>query len=482
VWATVFLEFWKRKSASLAHDWGVLGYEQYHEGNRPEYNADTSNCRRNFTIAGSIPLLTAIAAGMGYVLISVMIRRDEMANGSSNEEAGVDAGDKVNATYDVDFLITPILWGFLIPISDMFYTYIARKFAGWENWRRESVFQKILILRVFSFRFLNSFVALYYYALADLNLTRLSMSVAGFMLAGHVFRYFVTLAVPAMYQGYNLWKYRRSQEAKPRVTLAAASQKLPVIADQVGSEEEAGGRGGDNEQSEAAGAEEESKREKEGGTIEQQPLDMDVVRALSFRERRQASIRAKKAVPELSQAWKEAMCYRYDSFNDWCGMVIQFGFVCFFSMAFPIAPLCALVNNLIHMRSGAYKMCYIYKRPVARKASGIGIWISVLQFMSVMAVLTNCALIGFTSQQIQLWFPSLTPSQKIAAIFLFEHVLIGIKLLLSDLIPNVSSKLEMRIERERIELEKVATEVVAIHRNQKLTQWHQQEVQRRAKQ
>jgi hypothetical protein len=151
-------------------------------------------------------------------------------------------------------------------------------------------------------------------------------------------------------------------------------------------------------------------------------------------------------------------------------------------MAVPIAPLCALVNNLIHMRSGAYKMCYIYKRPVARKASGIGIWISVLQFMSVMAVLTNCALIGFTSQQIQLWFPSLTPSQKIAAIFLFEHVLIGIKLLLSDLIPNVSSKLEMRIERERIELEKVATEVVAIHRNQKLTQWHQQEVQRRAKQ
>ena len=40
LWATVFLEYWKRKQASLAHHWGVLEYETYQENARPEYNAN----------------------------------------------------------------------------------------------------------------------------------------------------------------------------------------------------------------------------------------------------------------------------------------------------------------------------------------------------------------------------------------------------------------------------------------------------------
>ena len=41
-------------------------------------------------------------------------------------------------------------------------------------------------------------------------------------------------------------------------------------------------------------------------------------------------------------------------------------------MAFPLAPLCALVANLVEMRADAYKLCFNAQRPVAVRAGGIG--------------------------------------------------------------------------------------------------------------
>lgn len=62
----------------------------------------------------------------------------------------------------------------------------------------------------------------------------------------------------------------------------------------------------------------------------------------------------------------------YDTFNDYAEMLIQFGYVTFFSWAFPLAPLCALLNNLLEMRADAYKLCSFSQRPIAHKAGGIG--------------------------------------------------------------------------------------------------------------
>lgn len=52
--------------------------------------------------------------------------------------------------------------------------------------------------------------------------------------------------------------------------------------------------------------------------------------------------------------------------------VIQYGFVTIFVAAFPLAPLFALVNNVIEVRLDAYKFVTQLRRPVALKASDIG--------------------------------------------------------------------------------------------------------------
>ena len=55
-------------------------------------------------------------------------------------------------------------------------------------------------------------------------------------------------------------------------------------------------------------------------------------------------------------------------------MLIQFGYVTLFSSAFPMAAVCALLNNVIEIRSDAFKLCMSFQRPFGELVENIGIW------------------------------------------------------------------------------------------------------------
>jgi len=80
---------------------------------------------------------------------------------------------------------------------------------------------------------------------------------------------------------------------------------------------------------------------------------------------------------------------RYDISSHVSVAVVQFGFVTIFVSAFPLAPLFALLNNIIEVRLDAYKFVAMWKRPPAYKAHNIGIWYEILQGLSFIAVLSN---------------------------------------------------------------------------------------------
>jgi hypothetical protein len=52
--------------------------------------------------------------------------------------------------------------------------------------------------------------------------------------------------------------------------------------------------------------------------------------------------------------------------------VVQFGFITIFVAAFPLAPLFALINNIIEIRLDAYKFVTQWRRPVAARSQDIG--------------------------------------------------------------------------------------------------------------
>uniref|UniRef100_A0A803SUZ9 Anoctamin n=1 Tax=Anolis carolinensis TaxID=28377 RepID=A0A803SUZ9_ANOCA len=78
-------------------------------------------------------------------------------------------------------------------------------------------------------------------------------------------------------------------------------------------------------------------------------------------------------------------------------MIIQFGFVTLFVASFPLAPLFALLNNIIEIRLDAKKFVTELRRPVAVRAKDIGIWYNILRAVGKLAVIINAFVISFTS-------------------------------------------------------------------------------------
>ncbi|CAK6981848.1 anoctamin-1-like, partial [Scomber scombrus] len=76
---------------------------------------------------------------------------------------------------------------------------------------------------------------------------------------------------------------------------------------------------------------------------------------------------------------------------------IQFGFVTLFVASFPLAPLFALLNNIIEIRLDAKKFVTELRRPVAARAKDIGIWYNILRGVAKVAVIINAFVISFTS-------------------------------------------------------------------------------------
>ncbi|XP_023281347.1 anoctamin-9-like [Seriola lalandi dorsalis] len=87
----------------------------------------------------------------------------------------------------------------------------------------------------------------------------------------------------------------------------------------------------------------------------------------------------------------------FSLFNEFLEMVVQFSFTTIFVAAFPLAPLLALINNIFEIRLDAIKMVGLERRLVPRKTNDIGVWTKVLEAIGVLAVIANGLVIGVSS-------------------------------------------------------------------------------------
>ena len=77
----------------------------------------------------------------------------------------------------------------------------------------------------------------------------------------------------------------------------------------------------------------------------------------------------------LSQAEIECSQPKWsDLYDDYLEIVIQFGYIVFLSTLFPLAAFFSLLNNLLEIRTDAFKLCMIYQRPFSQRVKDIGHW------------------------------------------------------------------------------------------------------------
>lgn len=96
---------------------------------------------------------------------------------------------------------------------------------------------------------------------------------------------------------------------------------------------------------------------------------------------------------------RTALAWSRTNSNDFliCHPVIQFGFVTIFVVAFPLAPLFALLNNIFEMRLDAQKFLKYYRRPVPCRVKDIGVWFNIMAILSRISTASSAFIIAFSS-------------------------------------------------------------------------------------
>lgn len=79
--------------------------------------------------------------------------------------------------------------------------------------------------------------------------------------------------------------------------------------------------------------------------------------------------------------------------------VTQFGFVCIFSPCFTLAPLFSLLTNILEITTKMDNMARYSRKFRANGASGIGVWLPMIEFVSFVCIPVNIGIIMYTGHK-----------------------------------------------------------------------------------
>ncbi|XP_052865159.1 anoctamin-8 [Anopheles cruzii] len=422
-WASLYLEAWRRYSVELAFRWGTLSTPpELLEPPRPLYKGPLEESsvtgrlepreapawqRRAFRYLVSFPII-ALCLVLVFVVMFLMLRLQDWWDAKLPEQG----------VFSCLSVIPKVLLAGAITLMDEAYYKLAVWLNDRENYRLQSKYENHLIAKVALFQFVNSFLSLFYIAFYLRDQDKLKEQLAGLLISRQIIGNLRESAWPYLVEQWRLAKLSfkmwgalsPTQEMPPAIGTTSSSA--------VSTSTTAGASGTDSK-----------------------PLGDGKGTASEYA--------APSSTPKRSigQAEIESSLYKYDgTFSDHLEMLVQMGYVVLFSAAFPLAGLCALANNLLEIRSDAFKLAHVHQRPFGQRVANIGTWQNALGMLGLAAVIVNCALIGLSGQVSRLW-PGLTSTQTVILIVALEHVMLGLRSALTWLLPELPSWLAAEIAR-----------------------------------
>uniref|UniRef100_A0A8K9WW70 Anoctamin n=1 Tax=Oncorhynchus mykiss TaxID=8022 RepID=A0A8K9WW70_ONCMY len=374
LWVATFLEHWKRRQISLNHSWDLTGLEEEEDHPRPKYetillqkrqmmrNKEKKNekKKKKKKIETGVEKLTwrdrlpgylinissilfmfglTFSAVFGVIVYRIVV--SALMAMSPDPETKSNVRVTVTATAVIINLV-------VILILDEIYGAVAVWLTELEIPRTESNFEQHLILKAFLLKFMNAYAPIFYVAFFKGRF------------AGRPGDYVY------VFNDY------RMEECAPGGCLIELCIQLSIIM--VGKQ-----------------------------LIQNNVFEIGIpklkklIRAwkgkgISLEEREEQRARP-------PQQWN--LDYTLVPFEgltpEYMEMIIQFGFVSLFVASFPLAPLFALLNNVIEIRLDAKKFVTELRRPDAVQAKDIGIWYNILSGMGKFSVIINAFVISFTS-------------------------------------------------------------------------------------
>ncbi|XP_059806917.1 anoctamin-7-like isoform X1 [Hypanus sabinus] len=354
LWAVMFLEYWKRKSAVLAYKWECFDFEETEERPRPEFTVlapmtvknpitgkeepyfpKGNQLRRIFTSSMLILLLIIVVL---IFLVSIIVYRTIISilmYESGNTIIMATASRIASITGSIINLLVILLLARV-------YTQLAHYLTKWEMHRTQSKYEDAFVFKVFVFQFVNFYSSPIYIA----------------FFKGRFVGY------PGNYE--SLFGIRNEACGAGGCLIELAQELLIIMV---------------------------------GKQLINNIQEFVIPKLKRWWQKQKLKSMVNNEATPVPQPWERdyELLECEGLFDEYLEMVLQFGFITIFVAACPLAPLFALLNNWIEIRLDANKFVCEYRRPVVKKAQGIGIWFDILEAITKIAVISNAFLIAFTS-------------------------------------------------------------------------------------
>ncbi|XP_077067557.1 anoctamin-5 isoform X6 [Siphateles boraxobius] len=372
IWVTLFLEFWKRRQARLEYEWDLVDFEEEQQQLqlRPEYEIKCTSRRLNnitqeqewvldqtpadkagrfilcwTTVVLWISLIIASIIGVIAYRLAVFAAFASIMKDSPTNKLDV-VGSLITPQFATSVTASCINF-VIIMILNFLYERVAIKITDMEVPKTHVEYENKLTVKMFLFQFVNYYSSCFYVA----------------FFKGKFVGY------PGNYAYmFGKWSGLRNEECEPGGCLIELTTQLVIVM--VGKQV--------------------------WGNIQE---------ALVPWLRNWWVSRSARNHPEsLYSRWEQDHDLQTFSqlglFYEYLEMVIQFGFITLFVASFPLAPLLALMNNILEVRVDAWKFTTQFRRPMAAKAHSIGAWEEILNMIAVFSVVTNAFIVSFTSDMI----------------------------------------------------------------------------------
>jgi len=135
-----------------------------------------------------------------------------------------------------------------------------------------------------------------------------------------------------------------------------------------------------------------------------------------------------------------------DTFDDFAELIIQFGYVTLFAVAFPLSPLLALTNNFFLERwLDRNKLLHWRSRPNLRGAQDMGTWMHIIEIMGFLTVTTNAGICVFTSGAFDMDYSA---SGRVFLFLFIEHLIIILRVSIEYFAPDQSPDIDIQVKRQ----------------------------------
>ena len=417
VWVTVAFEKWKRREYELGFVWNTFHADK-NQIERPDYSgkyiidsitkqvteeAAFSTKARIYLV--SVPL---VIMGLGLLIanFTFFVYLNELV---ANTE-GLTWIWKTIYTAGVGALNATIIF-----IFTLLNNFCSEKAVDWENHKYEKSRQTSIVLKTFLFDFLIAYIILFYFGFIQHDLLLLTSNFTSLVITKNLLFNLKYNILPYFLFKFKSFLIRRKWRRTRQAANKALLQSINI----------------------------DFKKHKF------EDLQPEIQEKLLAEE--------KKLLLQEQVAMTMAMSPLPDLRYVWTNYAIQFGYVAFFSMVFPLAPLIGFLLNIFDLHFSYFSMVHHTRRGSAVERASIGIWNQIFMVMSYVSLIVNLLILVFSPSGLKAflnlfsanYFESFTKNQLALLLIVAEHAIFFIKYLLDLAISDQPGWVNREIQRRQ---------------------------------